>query len=84
MSLRKDTVQASQQPDDDVVFEEHSYGFNSRVIREESFAGVHQLQKRICYCVDSTQCLPERLVELGQLTITGKAAHRRPEAQDVS
>lgn len=52
-------------------FEEHYYGFSSLVDRDKALSGTPHLQKRICYCTDSTICTPDRLMDIGQLTIKG-------------
>ncbi|KAL8271945.1 hypothetical protein Esti_004069 [Eimeria stiedai] len=69
MSLRATTPHVSEAGDGDSIFEDHSYGFNSRILREHAFASVQKLHKRICYCIDSTDCSPERLVDIGQITM---------------
>ncbi|KAL8440015.1 hypothetical protein Efla_004931 [Eimeria flavescens] len=70
MSLRTDTLHPSAQQRENVLFEEHSYGFNSRILREQTFADTQQLRKRICYCTDSSDCSAQRRVDIGEITIT--------------
>ncbi|KAL8449815.1 hypothetical protein Emed_002778 [Eimeria media] len=70
MSLRTNTLPVSEQGDGDLTFEDHSYGFNTLIVREQAFASAQTLRKRICYCTDSTSCSTDRLVDIGQLTIT--------------
>ncbi|CDJ28361.1 uncharacterized protein EMH_0014250 [Eimeria mitis] len=69
MSLRltaaTDTTTESSSP-----YEEHMYGFRSLVDRKLALAGMQQVQKMICYCTDSTRCTPDRLVNIGTLTIS--------------
>lgn len=57
-------------------FEDHMYGFRSLVNRERALGGMQQVQKMICYCTDSTACTPDRLVNIGTLTITGGFSRR--------
>ncbi|KAL8431142.1 hypothetical protein ACSSS7_005460 [Eimeria intestinalis] len=43
MSLRTNTVHVPEQGDVDLLFEGHSYGFKTRISREQAFASVRQL-----------------------------------------
>ena len=72
MSLRPLAAGNTNQSQTGAIFEDHSYGFNAPVDREQALHGMQQLQKRICYCTDSTDCNPSRLINLGELTITGE------------
>ncbi|CDI87078.1 cysteine repeat modular protein, putative [Eimeria praecox] len=68
MSVRL-TAANSGDLDTSSAFEWHMYGFTSLVNRELALGGLRQVQKMICYCTDSTTCTPDRLVNIGQLTI---------------
>lgn len=70
MSLRSQTTKGGTTRST-TESEEHYYGFSSLVNRKKALSGIPQLQKRICYCTDSTVCTPDRLMDIGQLTING-------------
>ncbi|OEH75896.1 cysteine repeat modular [Cyclospora cayetanensis] len=71
MTLREHTgIVSSEETGAHSGLEPHAYGFESLVIREQALAKTQQLRKRICYCSDSTDCSPKRLMDIGELVIT--------------
>lgn len=73
MSLRPDATQYSMHDPATVVFHDRAYGFDSPVDREKALADKQSMQRRICYCIDSTACTSSSLVDIGTLTIISES-----------